>query len=250
MPTAPRWPPALASSPAMPNSPRASPAWPAGWRSALRPGDRVGLVMKNCPEYAEAMFACWHAGLVAVPINAKLHPRELEYILGHSGCRLCFATPDLHSGVAGLTVPGMDSVVEVGGSAWDALFTAPIEVGAAAADRSGLAVLHQRHHRPAQGRHADHPQPDGGGAQLLCRRRCHRAGRRHHPCRADVARLGLLHAAARRPRRTQRHAGIGRLRAGRDLRAAARASRRDDVRRADHGQAPGRAPRRRSPCPA
>jgi acyl-CoA synthetase (AMP-forming)/AMP-acid ligase II len=66
--------------------------------------------MKNCPEYAEAMFACWHAGLVAVPINAKLHPRELEYILGHSGCRLCVATPDLFSGVAGLAVPGMDSM--------------------------------------------------------------------------------------------------------------------------------------------
>jgi acyl-CoA synthetase (AMP-forming)/AMP-acid ligase II len=28
------------------------------------------------------MFACWHAGLVAVPINAKLHPKELEFILG------------------------------------------------------------------------------------------------------------------------------------------------------------------------
>jgi acyl-coenzyme A synthetase/AMP-(fatty) acid ligase len=27
------------------------------------------------------MFACWHAGLVAVPINAKLHPKELEFIL-------------------------------------------------------------------------------------------------------------------------------------------------------------------------
>ncbi len=66
-----------------------------GLAARLAPGDRVGLVMKNCPAYAEAMFACWHAGLVAVPINAKLHPKELEYILGHSGCRLCFATPDL-----------------------------------------------------------------------------------------------------------------------------------------------------------
>jgi long-chain acyl-CoA synthetase len=119
-----------------------------GLSQRLAPGDRVGLVMKNCPEYAEAMFACWHAGLVAVPINAKLHPRELEYILGHSGCRLCFATPELHSGVAGLTVPGMDSVVEVGGSAWDAQFTAPIEVGRRAhGRRCGLAVLYQRYHR-------------------------------------------------------------------------------------------------------
>ena len=39
----------------------------------LKPGDRVALAMKNCPEYWELMFACWHAGLAAVPMNAKLH---------------------------------------------------------------------------------------------------------------------------------------------------------------------------------
>ncbi|MGH8687066.1 MAG: AMP-binding protein, partial [Burkholderiales bacterium] len=41
----------------------------------LARGDRVALAMKNCPEYYELLFACWHAGLVAVPMNAKLHPR-------------------------------------------------------------------------------------------------------------------------------------------------------------------------------
>ncbi|MBK7017387.1 MAG: AMP-binding protein [Sulfuritalea sp.] len=98
-----------------------------GLAARLAPGDRVGLVMKNCPAYAEAMFACWHAGLVAVPINAKLHPKELDYILGHSGCRLCFATPDLHPALAGLAVPGLTEAIETGSAAWDALFAAPIE---------------------------------------------------------------------------------------------------------------------------
>jgi long-chain acyl-CoA synthetase len=98
-----------------------------GLAARLAPGDRVGLVMKNCPAYAEAMFACWHAGLVAVPINAKLHPKELDYILGHSGCRLCFATPDLFPAVAELTVPGLTEAIETGSAAWDALFVAPIE---------------------------------------------------------------------------------------------------------------------------
>ena len=41
----------------------------------LQHGDRVALAMKNCPQYIEAMWACWIAGLCAVPINAKLHPR-------------------------------------------------------------------------------------------------------------------------------------------------------------------------------
>jgi long-chain acyl-CoA synthetase len=97
-----------------------------GLAARLAPGERVGLVMKNCPEYAEAMFACWHAGLVAVPINAKLHPKELDYILGHSGCRLCFATPDRYPGVAGLSLPSLDAVVEIGGGAWHGLFAAPL----------------------------------------------------------------------------------------------------------------------------
>ena len=43
----------------------------------LSAGDRVALAMQNCPEYYEVLFACWHAGLAAVPMNAKLHAKEL-----------------------------------------------------------------------------------------------------------------------------------------------------------------------------
>jgi long-chain acyl-CoA synthetase len=105
-----------------------------GLSRRLAPGERVGLVMKNCPEYAVAMLASWHAGLVAVPINAKLHPKELEYILGHSGCRLCFATTDLYPALAGLAAPTLDDAVAVGSAAWDALFAAPIVAAPRAAD--------------------------------------------------------------------------------------------------------------------
>src|SRR3954471_9435040 len=65
----------------------------------LKHGDRVALAMRNCPEYYEVLFACWHAGLTAVPMNAKLHPKEFAYILDDSGAKLCFATPDLESSV-------------------------------------------------------------------------------------------------------------------------------------------------------
>ena len=56
----------------------------AGWLRqdlSLDRGDRVALILRNCPEYVELLLACWHAGLTAVPINAKLHPREIHYIL-------------------------------------------------------------------------------------------------------------------------------------------------------------------------
>ncbi|MCP4327251.1 MAG: long-chain fatty acid--CoA ligase [Alphaproteobacteria bacterium] len=82
---------------------------------SLDPGDRVALVMANCPQYLEVMFAAWHAGLVAVPINAKLHPREFEYILDHSGARLCFVTAKLADAISPLveTVAGLEAMVSV-----------------------------------------------------------------------------------------------------------------------------------------
>jgi long-chain acyl-CoA synthetase len=68
---------------------------------ALRPGDRVALAMKNCPEYYEILFACWHAGLTAVPMNAKLHAKEFAFILENSGARACFVS----SGIDAAGIP-------------------------------------------------------------------------------------------------------------------------------------------------
>ena len=78
-------------------------------RLNLKPGDRVALAMKNCPEYYELLFACWHAGLTAVPMNAKLHPKEFAYILENSGAKACFVSPDLES-----AVPSGISLREIG----------------------------------------------------------------------------------------------------------------------------------------
>jgi len=85
-------------------------------RLGLATGDRVALVMKNCTDYAELMFACWHAGLVAVPVNAKLAPAEFQYILDHSGARACFTAPDLAPLVGGLAGP--EAVIEAGSADW------------------------------------------------------------------------------------------------------------------------------------
>jgi long-chain acyl-CoA synthetase len=68
---------------------------------ALVPNDRVALVMTNTPAYIEALFACWHAGLVAVPINARLHPREIAYIVDHAEARVVLASADLAHAIAG-----------------------------------------------------------------------------------------------------------------------------------------------------
>ena len=69
----------------------------AGWLASgllrqfdLKAGDRVAFAMKNCPQYWELLFACWHAGLTAVPMNAKLHAKEFEYIVGNCEAKACF----------------------------------------------------------------------------------------------------------------------------------------------------------------
>ena len=69
-------------------------------RFGLQPGDRVAFAMTNCVEAIEVMYAIWHAGLCAVPMNAKLHAKEFSFILENSGARLCFVTPDLASTIA------------------------------------------------------------------------------------------------------------------------------------------------------
>lgn len=61
----------------------------------LLPGSCIGIAMSNAPEFWEVLFGAWYAGMIAVPINPKLHGREMEFILSHSGARLCFTTPDI-----------------------------------------------------------------------------------------------------------------------------------------------------------
>jgi acyl-CoA synthetase (AMP-forming)/AMP-acid ligase II len=63
----------------------------------LSPGDRVAIVMRNRPEYLEALFAIWHAGLVAVPVNARLHRDEIAHILSDSGTAVVVADEE-HAG--------------------------------------------------------------------------------------------------------------------------------------------------------
>lgn len=98
----------------------------AGLRGlGLAKGDRVALVMSNSPAYAEILFGAWHAGLCAVPVNAKLHIDEFRYVLENSGARAVFVTPDLTAGVASLRLEGPVHLFEVGTREYAALFRGP-----------------------------------------------------------------------------------------------------------------------------
>ncbi len=93
----------------------------------LGAGERVAIAMSNCPAFYEALFAIWHAGLVAVPINAKLHAREMAYILGHAQARLCFASAELALALRqwAPAPAGLVQIVASGSEAWHALAAGP-----------------------------------------------------------------------------------------------------------------------------
>jgi long-chain acyl-CoA synthetase len=103
-------------------------AMAAGFRHCLGlvPGDCVALAMGNCPQYVEIWYAAWYAGLTTVPMNAKLHPKEIEFILQNSGARVCFASCDLARPVEASrgNLPVLERVIEVGSSDYTALYRA------------------------------------------------------------------------------------------------------------------------------
>jgi len=63
--------------------------------TGLRRGDRVVLFMRNHPRYLEILWGAWWAGLVVVPVNAKLHPAEVEWIIDNAQASWAFVTRDV-----------------------------------------------------------------------------------------------------------------------------------------------------------
>ncbi len=59
------------------------------------PGTRIAIASENCPEIVELLFATWAAECVVVPINYKLHPREMDQIRDDAGVSQVFASPKI-----------------------------------------------------------------------------------------------------------------------------------------------------------
>src|SRR5262245_52043745 len=70
-------------------------------RHGLKPCERVALAMENAPELLPMLYGIWRAGLAAVPMNSKLHAREMAWILADSQAKLCIATPKLGDALSG-----------------------------------------------------------------------------------------------------------------------------------------------------
>ncbi len=189
----------------------------------LDPGDRVAIVARNSPDYVEVLYAIWHAGLAAVPANAKLHGAELGYILEQSGARVCFASDGLDGEIAPHAPKSLERLIVIGGADYEALFAAdPIAVVPRGGDDlawlfytsgttgrpKGAMLTHQVLAAASEAYAAEVDTLSPGDPLLHAAPMSHGSG---------LYMMAYCHA----PRR-QRRAGIRRLRAGGDLFAVSR----------------------------
>jgi fatty-acyl-CoA synthase len=65
-------------------------------------GERVAIVSHNSARLLELLLAVPSSGRVAVPINFRLSPEEVSYIVGHSGARVLLVDPELESSLKGV----------------------------------------------------------------------------------------------------------------------------------------------------
>ncbi|MGH7828219.1 MAG: AMP-binding protein [Candidatus Binatia bacterium] len=73
-------------------------------RLGVRKGDKIALVLPNCPEFLFAVFAAAKIGTVFVPLNTAYTAEEAEYVLRHSEASIVLTSADL--------LPLVDSIRE------------------------------------------------------------------------------------------------------------------------------------------
>ena len=78
----------------------------------LGPGDRVGVMLANRPEFAMVFYGVLHAGAVVVPIDPLRGAREVEFFLTNTGARLLIFAPSCGAAAtAGALAAGVARIV-------------------------------------------------------------------------------------------------------------------------------------------
>ena len=70
----------------------------------IKPGHRVAVYMRNCPEYLVAFYGIWSMGAVILPINSKLHIKEVSWILENAECSYVLSEDNL---ISEINFPGV-----------------------------------------------------------------------------------------------------------------------------------------------
>jgi acyl-CoA synthetase (AMP-forming)/AMP-acid ligase II len=81
-------------------------AWQSGLDAlGVRPGERVAVVSQNSARLLELLYAVPASGRIAVPINFRLRPDEVRFILGNSGASVLLVDPELDESLRDVRAP-------------------------------------------------------------------------------------------------------------------------------------------------
>src|SRR4030081_3167261 len=64
-------------------------------QQGCKPGDRIAIHWPNSIETVTLFFACFKAGIIAVPVNVRMKVPEVAYVLEQSKAVMYFAHRDL-----------------------------------------------------------------------------------------------------------------------------------------------------------
>jgi long-chain acyl-CoA synthetase len=77
----------------------------------VHPGDRVGIMLTNRPEFATVFYGVLHAGAVVVPMDPLRNAREVAFVLTNTGARLLvFARSCWRAATAGALAAGVPPI--------------------------------------------------------------------------------------------------------------------------------------------
>jgi fatty-acyl-CoA synthase len=84
-------------------------------RAGVESGDRVAILAPNTPAHLVSKFAAPLLRAPLVSINTRLSPREVEYILRHSGAKVLLVDPELAPGIDPIRegIDTLERVVEI-----------------------------------------------------------------------------------------------------------------------------------------
>ena len=91
----------------------------------LVPLDSVAIILDNSAYYLEILYGSWLGGFSAVPINSKLHPKELAFILGDAQSKLCFTSGALAGKLEAL-VPNKITIIDITSREFEKLATSSL----------------------------------------------------------------------------------------------------------------------------
>jgi len=138
----------------------------------LARGDRVAILLGNCPEYLELYFACSRGGYIAVPLNYRLTLAEARTVLAHADPRLLVAGEAYATRAAELchALPAIRHRWTVGGAgdapSYETLIAAaPVDLAVPPSAPSAAAAAPQSASPPAHSPASSTPFPGAPAAQ-------------------------------------------------------------------------------------